>query len=60
MKRKTSAAFTLVEVLAAMVLRGIVLKGVGPTMLWPELAALGAFALIVVGLASMRLRRQWS
>jgi ABC-2 type transport system permease protein len=42
------------------VLRGIVLKGVGLTILWPELAALAAFAAIVVGLASMRLRRQWS
>jgi ABC-2 type transport system permease protein len=42
------------------VLRGIVLKGVGLATLWPELAALGMFAVIVVGLASLRLRRQWN
>ena len=42
------------------VLRGIVLKGVGPAMLWQDLAALGLFAMIILALASMRLRRQWS
>ena len=42
------------------VLRGIVLKGVGVMVLWPQLAALGIFALLVLSLASLRLRRQWS
>ena len=41
-------------------LRAIVLKGVGPEMFWRELAALTVFALIILSLASMRLRRQWS
>lgn len=42
------------------VLRGIVLKGVGVAMLWRELAALVVFAALVLGLASLRVRRQWS
>jgi ABC-2 type transport system permease protein len=42
------------------VLRGIVLKGVGAGMFWQELAALGLFATIVLSLASLRLRREWS
>ena len=41
-------------------LRGIVLKGVGVGVLWQELAALSAFAVVIVGLASLRLRRQWA
>ena len=41
-------------------LRGIVLKGVGPEMFWPELAALAVFASIILRLASLRLRRQWA
>jgi ABC-2 type transport system permease protein len=41
-------------------LRGIVLKGIGLPVIWPQLAALAAFAAVVLGLASMRLRRQWS
>ncbi|HXH24328.1 MAG TPA: ABC transporter permease, partial [Vicinamibacterales bacterium] len=41
-------------------LRAIVLKGVGPAVVWPELAALGVFAAIVLGLAALRLRRQWT
>ena len=41
-------------------LRAIVLKGVGPAMFWPDLAALVAFAVIILGLASLRLRRQWA
>jgi ABC-2 type transport system permease protein len=41
-------------------LRGIVLKGVGLPVIWPQLAALAVFAAVVLGLASMRLRRQWS
>ena len=43
-----------------MALRGIVLKGVGVAVVWPELAALALFAAVVLTLASVRLRRQWS
>jgi ABC-2 type transport system permease protein len=42
------------------VLRGIVLKGVSLTTFWPELGALTLFALVVLGLASLRLHRQWA
>jgi ABC-2 type transport system permease protein len=41
-------------------LRAIVLKGVGPSMFWPDLAALAGFAIVILGLASLRLRRQWA
>lgn len=41
-------------------LRGIVLKGVGFGVIWPQLVALGIFSAIVLLLASLRLRRQWS
>ena len=40
-------------------LRGIVLKGVGPELFWRELAALAIFAAVILGLASLRLRREW-
>jgi ABC-2 type transport system permease protein len=42
------------------VLRGILLKGVGLTMLWRDMGALVIFAVLVLGLASVRLRREWS
>jgi ABC-2 type transport system permease protein len=42
------------------VLRGIVLKGAPLTTFWPELGALTIFAAVVLGLASLRLRRQWA
>jgi ABC-2 type transport system permease protein len=42
------------------VLRGILLKGVGPEVFWRDLAALGIFAVVILGLASLRLRRQWA
>jgi ABC-2 type transport system permease protein len=42
------------------VLRAIVLKGVGVAAFWQELAALAIFAVVVLGLASLRLRRQWA
>lgn len=42
------------------VLRGILLKGVGPSVFWPELAALAGYALVVLALASARLRREWA
>jgi len=38
-------------------LRGIVLKGVGPQVFWSDLVALGIFAVVILGLASLRLRR---
>jgi ABC-2 type transport system permease protein len=41
-------------------LRAIVLKGVGPAMFWEDLAALALFAVVILGLASLRLRRQWA
>ncbi len=41
-------------------LRGIVLKGVGPDVFWPQLGALGIFVVVILGLASLRLRRQWA
>jgi ABC-2 type transport system permease protein len=41
-------------------LRAIVLKGAGPALFWPDLAALAAFAAVILGLASARLRRQWA
>lgn len=41
-------------------LRGILLKGVGPEALWEQLAAMGVFAMVILGLASLRLRRQWA
>jgi len=42
------------------VLRGIVLKGASLTLFWRELGALSVFALVVLGLASLRLHRQWT
>ena len=41
-------------------LRGILLKGVGLDVVWPDLAALAVYSGIVLGLASVRLHRQWS
>jgi ABC-2 type transport system permease protein len=41
-------------------LRGIVLKGAGLAAYSVELFALTVFAVVVLGLASVRLRRQWS
>jgi ABC-2 type transport system permease protein len=42
------------------ILRGLLLKGVGPDTFWPQLVALGVFAAVILGLASLRLRRQWA
>lgn len=39
-------------------LRGIVLKGTGLHEFWPQLAALGLYTTIVLGLASVRLARE--
>jgi ABC-2 type transport system permease protein len=41
-------------------LRGIVLKGVGLDIIWQQLAALAIYSTVVLGLASVRLKRQWS
>ena len=41
-------------------LRGIVLKGVGLEVFWRELAALVVFALFILTLASLRLKREWA
>jgi ABC-2 type transport system permease protein len=41
-------------------LRGILLKGVGPAALWEQLLAMIIFAVVILGLASLRLRRQWA
>jgi len=41
-------------------LRGVVLKGVGPSVFWPDLVALVVFAVATLGLASVRMRRQWA
>jgi len=40
-------------------LRGIVLKGSSIEVFWRELVALAIFAVAVLGLASVRLRREW-
>jgi ABC-2 type transport system permease protein len=41
-------------------LRGILLKGVGLEVIWPDLAALAVYCALVLTLASVRLHRQWS
>lgn len=40
-------------------LRAVVLKGAGLEAFWPELAALALFAAVALGLASVRLWREW-
>ena len=41
-------------------LRGIVLKGVGPADFWSDVVALVVYAVAILGLASVRVRRQWA
>jgi ABC-2 type transport system permease protein len=41
-------------------LRGVVLKGVGLEVIWPQLAALVVFAAVILALASLRLKREWA
>jgi ABC-2 type transport system permease protein len=41
-------------------LRGIVLKGVGLAVIWTDLLALAVYATLVLMLASLRLRKQWT
>jgi ABC-2 type transport system permease protein len=40
-------------------LRGVILKGVGVAEFWPDLVALAVFATVALGLASVRVKRQW-
>ena len=40
-------------------LRAVVLKGVGLAAFWQELVALAIFASLMIGLASLRLWREW-
>jgi ABC-2 type transport system permease protein len=41
-------------------LRGIVLKGVGPADFLPDVMALVVYAVVILALASVRVRRQWA
>jgi ABC-2 type transport system permease protein len=41
-------------------LRGIVLKGSGFSLVWPQLGALAIYSTVVLALASARLHRAWS
>jgi ABC-2 type transport system permease protein len=41
-------------------LRAVVLKGAGLMAFWEELAALAVFAVVMLGLASARLAREWA
>jgi ABC-2 type transport system permease protein len=41
-------------------LRAIVLKGVDLMVVWQQLAALSLYSFVVLGLAAIRLKRQWS
>jgi ABC-2 type transport system permease protein len=41
-------------------LRSVVLKGAGIDAFWQDLAALAIFAAVALGLASLRLRREWA
>ncbi len=41
-------------------LRAIVLKGAGIAAFWQDLVALAIFATVALGLASLRLRREWA
>jgi ABC-2 type transport system permease protein len=41
-------------------LRGIILKGADIALFWRDLAVLGVFVVVVLALASLRLRRQWA
>src|SRR5687768_6549685 len=41
-------------------LRSIVLKGAGITAFWQDMVALAIFAAIALGLASLRLRKEWA
>ncbi|HUU34213.1 MAG TPA: hypothetical protein VMW48_09115, partial [Vicinamibacterales bacterium] len=40
-------------------LRAVVLKGAGADVVWPQMGALVIFAAVMLGLASLRLKREW-
>ena len=40
------------------VVRGIILKGVGVEALWPEVIALSIFAVVIMGGAALRFRKR--
>jgi ABC-2 type transport system permease protein len=40
------------------VVRGIILKGVGIEALWPEVIALSIFAIVIMGAAALRFRKR--
>ena len=40
-------------------LRAVMLKGTSVDVVWPQMAALVAFAAVMLGLASLRLNREW-
>jgi ABC-2 type transport system permease protein len=42
------------------ILRGLLLKGVGVEFLWSDIASLTAFSFVVLALASLRLKREWA
>jgi ABC-2 type transport system permease protein len=40
------------------IIRGIFLKGVGAEILWPQMVALGALGIIVLGLSALRFTKR--
>jgi len=42
------------------ILRGLLLKGVGVGLLWVDILSLAAFSVAVLALASLRLKREWA
>ena len=40
------------------IVRGVILKGIGAEALWPEIAALSAFAIVIMGGAALRFRKR--
>lgn len=40
------------------IVRGIFLKGTGPEVLWPQMAALGVLGVVVLGLSAQRFRKR--
>ncbi len=40
------------------IVRGIFLRGVGAEVLWPQMAALGAYGVAVLGLSAARFRKR--
>jgi ABC-2 type transport system permease protein len=42
------------------ILRGLLLKGVDLALLWVDVVSLAVFSLVVLMLASLRLKREWA